>query len=248
MSDLFRLDGQLAIVTGASRGLGASMAIGLAEAGADIALVARGDLQETQTSIERLGRRAIVINADLEDRSAPETILKAAPDASILVNNAGIIRRAPLLDYSDDDWDSVIEVNLRSAFALSRAFARALVDRKRDGKIINIASMLSFQGGVYVAAYTAAKSGLLGLTRAMANELAPLGINVNAIAPGYMATANTQALRDDPVRSRDILARIPAGRWGTPDDLRGAVVFLASPAAAYVHGAVLAVDGGWLCR
>ena len=248
MSNPFRLDGQLAIVTGASRGLGAAMAIGLAEAGADVALVARGDLQETQASIEHLGRRAIIINADLADRSAPEEILAAVPDAGILVNNAGIIRRAPLLDYSDDDWDAVIEVNLRSAFALSRRFAKELADRQCTGRIINIASMLSFQGGVYVAAYTSAKSGLLGLTRALANELAPLGINVNAIAPGYMATANTQALRDDPVRSRDILARIPAGRWGTPDDLKGAVVFLASPAAAYVHGAVLAVDGGWLCR
>jgi 2-dehydro-3-deoxy-D-gluconate 5-dehydrogenase len=244
----FRLDGQLAIVTGASRGLGAAMAIGLAEAGADVALVARGDLQETKASIERLGRRAITINADLEDRSAPEAILEAAPDAGILVNNAGIIRRASVIDYSDEDWDAVIEVNLRSAFALSRTFARALVDQKREGKIINIASMLSFQGGIRVAAYTAAKSGLLGLTRAMANELAPLGINVNAIAPGYMATDNTQALRDDPTRSRDILARIPAARWGTPDDLKGAVVFLASPAAAYVHGTTLAVDGGWLSR
>jgi len=248
MSDLFRLDGQLAIVTGASRGLGASMAIGLAEAGADIALVARGDLQETQASIERLGRRAIVINADLADRSASEAILKAAPDAGILVNNAGIIRRAPLLEYSDDDWDAVIDVNLRSAFALSRRFAKELVDRDRGGRIINIASMLSFQGGVYVAAYTAAKSGLLGLTRAMANELAPLGINVNAIAPGYMATANTQALRDDPIRSRDILARIPAGRWGTPDDLAGAFVYLCSPASAYVTGQTVTVDGGWMGR
>jgi len=246
--DSFRLDGQLAIVTGASRGLGAAMAIGLAEAGADVALVARGDLQETQTSIEHLGRRAIIVNADLADRSAPEAILKAAPAASILVNNAGIIRRASVIDYSDEDWDAVIEVNLRSAFALSRRFAKELRDRKRAGRIINIASMLSFQGGIRVAAYTAAKSGLLGLTRAMANELAPLGINVNAIAPGYMATDNTQALRDDPGRGRDILARIPAGRWGTPDDLKGAVVFLASPAAAYVHGAILAVDGGWLCR
>jgi 2-deoxy-D-gluconate 3-dehydrogenase len=248
MNNLFRLDGQLAIVTGASRGLGAAMAIGLAEAGADVALVARGDLQETKAGIESLGRRAMTIHADLEDRSAPEAILKAAQTADILVNNAGIIRRASVIDYSDEDWDAVIEVNLRSAFALSRAFARALVDQKRGGKIINIASMLSFQGGIRVAAYTAAKSGLLGLTRAMANELAPLGINVNAIAPGYIATANTQALRDDPTRSRDILARIPAGRWGAPDDLKGAVVFLASPAAAYVHGAVLAVDGGWLCR
>lgn len=248
----FRLDGQVAIVTGASRGLGAAMAIALAEAGADVALTARGDMGETQANIERFGRRAIAINADLSDRAAPEAIVDAAQTAfgrsDVLVNNAGIIRRASLLDYSDDDWDAVIEVNLRAAFALSRAFARALVERKSGGKIINIASMLSFQGGIRVAAYTASKSGLLGLTRALANELAPLGINVNAIAPGYMATDNTQALRDDPTRSREILARIPAGRWGTPDDLKGAVVFLASPAAAYVHGATLAVDGGWLSR
>jgi 2-deoxy-D-gluconate 3-dehydrogenase len=177
-----------------------------------------------------------------------KSLLARAGDADILVNNAGIIRRANLIDYSDDDWDAVIEVNLRSVFALSRDFARRLVEGKRGGKIINIASMLSFQGGIRVAAYTAAKSGILGLTRALANELAPHGINVNAIAPGYMATDNTQALRDDPVRSRDILARIPAGRWGTPEDLKGAVVYLASPAAAYVHGTVLAVDGGWLAR
>jgi len=246
--DSFRLDGHVAIVTGASRGLGAAMALALAEAGADVALVARGDLEETQANIERLGRRAIAINADLEDRSAPEAILKAAPTADILVNNAGIIRRASVIDYSDEDWDAVIEVNLRSAFALSRAFAHALVDQKRGGKIINIASMLSFQGGIRVAAYTAAKSGLLGLTRAMANELAPLGINVNAIAPGYMATDNTAALRNDPVRNRAILDRIPAARWGDPADLAGAAVFLCSPASDYVHGHVLVVDGGWLSR
>ncbi len=250
--DSFRLDGLAAIVTGASRGLGRAMSVALAEAGADVALVARGDPGYTHAAIERLGRRAIAIKADLADRSSPQAILdqvqSAFGRADILVNNAGIIRRASLLDYTDEDWDAVIEVNLRSAFTLSRAFARALVERKRGGRIINIASMLSFQGGVRVAAYTAAKSGLQGLTRAMANELAPLGINVNAIAPGYMATDNTQALRDDPNRSRDIIARIPAGRWGTPDDLKGAVVFLASPAAAYVHGTTLAVDGGWLSR
>ena len=250
--DLFRLDGQVAIVTGASRGLGAAMAIALAEAGADVALVARGDLRETKHGVENSGRRAISINADLADRAAPGAILDATQAsygrADILVNNAGIIRRAAVLEYSDEDWDAVVEVNLRAAFTLSRAFARALVDRGSGGRIINVASMLSFQGGVRVAAYTAAKSGLLGLTHAMANELAPLGINVNAIAPGYMATANTQALRDDPARSRDILARIPAGRWGTPDDLKGAVVFLASPAAAYLHGTTLAIDGGWLSR
>jgi 2-deoxy-D-gluconate 3-dehydrogenase len=250
--DSFRLGGQVAIVTGASRGLGAAMAIALAEAGADVALVARGDFKEAKARIEGLGRRAVAINADLAHRAAPEAILNAAQAAfgraDILVNNAGIIRRASILDYSDDDWDAVIEVNLRAVFALSREFARALVDRKSGGRIINIASLLSYQGGIRVAAYTAAKSGLLGVTRAMANELAPLGINVNAIAPGYMATDNTQALRDDPTRSREILARIPAGRWGAPDDLSGAVVFLASPSAAYVHGTTLAVDGGWLAR
>ena len=246
--DLFRLDGQLAIVTGASRGLGAAMALALAEAGADVALVARGDVSEVAARIESSGRRAIAISADLEDRSAPEMIMDRVGHADILVNNAGMVRRASILEYTDADWDAVIEVNLRSVFALSRAFARRLVERKSGGRIINIASMLSFQGGIRVAAYTAAKSGLLGLTRALANELAPLGINVNAIAPGYMVTDNTQALREDPTRSREILVRIPAGRWGTPDDLKGAIVFLASPASAYVHGATLAVDGAWLSR
>ena len=225
--DLFRLDGQVAIVTGASRGLGAAMADALEEAGAKVI---------------RLSSR----EADLSDREAVTKLLDE--DADILVNNAGIIRRASVLEYTDADWDAVIEVNLRSVFALSRAFARRLVERKSGGRIINVASLLSFQGGIRVAAYTAAKSGVLGLTHAMANELAPLGINVNAIVPGYMATDNTQALRDDPTRSREILARIPAGRWGTPDDLKGAVVFLASRASAYVHGAALAVDGGWLSR
>jgi len=225
--DLFRLDGQVAIVTGASRGLGAAMADALEEAGAKVI---------------RLSSR----EADLSDREAVTKLLDE--DADILVNNAGIIRRASVLEYTDADWDAVIEVNLRSVFALSRAFARRLVERKSGGRIINVASLLSFQGGIRVAAYTAAKSGVLGLTHAMANELAPLGINVNAIVPGYMATDNTQALRDDPTRSREILARIPAGRWGTPDDLKGAVVFLASRASAYVHGTALAVDGGWLSR
>src|SRR5213078_163696 len=205
MIDQFRLDGKVAIVTGASRGLGAAMALGLAEAGADVALVARGDVGEVQGRIERLGRRAIPVRADLEDREAARTIISAVGDADILVNNAGIIRRANFVDYSGSDWDSVIEVNLRSVFALSQEFARGLIERVQPGRIINIASMLSFQGGIRVAAYTAAKSALLGLTRAMANELAPLGINVNAIAPGYMTTDNTAALRDDPKRSAEIL-------------------------------------------
>ncbi|HJQ36301.1 MAG TPA: SDR family oxidoreductase [Thermoanaerobaculia bacterium] len=225
--DQFRLDGHTAIVTGASRGLGAAMAGALEEAGARVIRTSSAD-------------------ADLSNREAVSKLVEN--DADILVNNAGIIRRADLVDYSDDDWDAVIEVNLRSVFALSRDFARRLIAEKRGGKIINIASMLSFQGGIRVVAYTAAKSGILGLTRALANELAPHGINVNAIAPGYMATDNTQALRDDPVRSRDILARIPAARWGTPADLQGAVVFLASPASDYMHGSVLAVDGGWMAR
>lgn len=246
--DLFRLDGRTAIVTGASRGLGAAMAIALAEAGADVALAARGDLSSTADAVEAAGRRAIRVECDLEDRSTPSKIMDAAPEASILVNNAGIIRRANLLDYSDADWDAVLEVNLRSVFALSQAFASRVADRKGTGRIINVASMLSFQGGIRVVAYTAAKSGILGLTRAMANELAPMGINVNAIAPGYMATDNTRALREDEQRNRDILARIPAGRWGEPADLAGAVVFLASDASAYVHATTLTVDGGWLSR
>jgi 2-deoxy-D-gluconate 3-dehydrogenase len=245
---LFRLDGQTAIVTGASRGLGAAMAIALAEAGADLVLVARGDLSKTSRAVRDVGRRSVEITADMANRDAPERIISAASPADILVNNAGIIRRANMLDYNEDDWDAVMDVNLRAVFMLSQAFARQLVARGSGGRIINVVSMLSFQGGVRVPAYTAAKSGLLGLTRALANELAPVGINVNAIAPGYMATDNTQALRDDPARSKDILARIPAGRWGTPEDLKGAVVYLASPAAAYVHGTVLAVDGGWLAR
>jgi 2-deoxy-D-gluconate 3-dehydrogenase len=246
--DQFRLDSQLAIVTGASKGLGASMAIALAEAGADVALVARGDLDATAAAVERSGRRAIRVQADLADRTAASSIIERVPNATILVNNAGIIRRANLLDYTDEEWDAVIEVNLRSVFTLSRAFAQSVIARNVPGRIINIASMLSFQGGIRVVAYTSAKSGILGLTRAMANELAPMNISVNAIAPGYMATDNTQALRDDPTRNRDILARIPAGRWGTPDDLAGAVVFLASPAAAYVHATTLTVDGGWMSR
>jgi 2-dehydro-3-deoxy-D-gluconate 5-dehydrogenase len=246
--DLFRLDGQTAIVTGASRGLGAAMAIALAEAGADIVLAARGSLDETAAAVEAAGRKATLVECDLGDRSCAARIIEAAGDATILVNNAGIIRRENFLDYSDEDWDTVIEVNLRSVFALSRAFAKNVVERKASGRIINIASMLSYQGGIRVVAYTAAKSGILGLTRAMSNELAPLGINVNAIAPGYMATDNTAALRKDEQRNRDILARIPAGRWGTPPDLAGAVVFLASRASEYVHATTLPVDGGWLSR
>ena len=247
-SSSFRLDGKRAVVTGASRGIGAAMAVALAEAGADIVLVARGDLGPTREAIEELGRGVTIVHADLADRNAPAEIMQAAGDADILVNNAGIIRRANALEYSDEDCDAVLDVNLRSVFVLSREFAKALVARQSPGRIINVASMLSFQGGIRVPAYTASKSGLLGLTHALANELAPLGINVNAIAPGYIATDNTEALRNDAARSRDILARIPAARWGTPDDLKGVTIFLASDASAYVHGAVIPVDGGWLSR
>ena len=250
--ETFRLNGRVAIVTGASRGLGADFAVALAEAGADVALVARGDLAPTAAAITALGRRALPVAVDIGAPDAAGRILATVsaqlgpPD--ILVNNAGIIRRAAFLEASEADWDEVLNVNLRAVFRLSQGFAAALAARRAPGKIINTASLLSFQGGLRVASYAAAKSGLAGLTRAMANELAPLGINVNAIAPGYMATDNTAALRADPVRQRAILERIPAGRWGAPADVKGAVVFLASAASDYVHGITLPVDGGWLAR
>lgn len=248
----FRLDGRVAVVTGASRGLGAALAIGLAEAGADVAVVARGDLAPTSAAVRALGRRCLELTHDVGDPAVAEAIVAETVaglgGADILVNNAGIIRRAPFVEFSDDDWRDVLAVNLDAPFRLSRAFARRLVEQKRPGKIIHIASMLSYQGGIRVASYTAAKSALNGLTKLMANELAPHGINVNAIAPGYMATDNTAALQADPVRNRSILDRIPAGRWGTPDDLKGAAVFLASDASSYLHGFTVAVDGGWLAR
>ena len=250
--DSFRLDGKVAIVTGASRGLGAAMAQALAEAGADLVLVARGDMAALQKSIAATGRRSITVAADVSAPAAAAEIvaaaLKAFGRADILVNNAGIIRRANLLEFSETDWNDVLNVNLTAAFRLSQRFAAELVARKSPGKIVNIASMLSFQGGLRVASYTAAKSALNGLTKAMANELAPLGINVNALAPGYMATDNTEQLRADPLRNKSILERIPAARWGTPADLQGAVIFLSSPASDYMHGHTLAVDGGWLAR
>jgi len=250
--ETFRLDGRVAVVTGASRGLGADLAVALAEAGADVALVARGDTSAVARAVGGLGRRSCTVSIDVGAEAAAERILQAVtarlgpPD--ILVNNAGIIRRAAFLEFSEADWDDVMNVNLRAAFRLSQRFALALVARSTPGKIVNTASLLSFQGGLRVASYAAAKSGLAGLTRAMANELAPLGINVNAIVPGYMATDNTVALRADPVRQRAILERIPAGRWGAPANVKGAVVFLASAASDYVHGITLPVDGGWLAR
>jgi 2-deoxy-D-gluconate 3-dehydrogenase len=250
--DTFKLDGRVAIVTGASRGLGAAIAMALAEAGAEVALAARGDMAGVVKEIRAQGGEAEAFPTDLADRAAPKKLLEAVDKrfggADILVNNAGIIRRANFLEHSDEDWDAVMDVNIRAAFILSREFAKRLAARKAPGKIINIASMLSYQGGIRVPGYTASKSAIAGLTKAMANELAPLGINANAIAPGYMATDNTSALRADPVRNKSILERIPAGRWGESTDLQGAVIFLASSAADYVQGITLPVDGGWLAR
>jgi len=252
MAASFRLDGRRAIVTGASRGLGAAMARALAEAGADVAGVATGNLDATGAAVRASGRRFVAIREDLTDAEAPARVVARAVESlgglDILVNNAGIIRRRDALEFTEDDWDAVIDVNLKAAFFLAQAAARRYVEQGLGGKIVNIASMLSWQGGIRVASYTASKSGIVGLTRLLANEWAARGINVNAIAPGYMATDNTAPLRADPARSAEILARIPAGRWGEPTDLDGAVVFLASSASDYVHGTTLAVDGGWLAR
>jgi 2-deoxy-D-gluconate 3-dehydrogenase len=251
--DLFKLDGKVALVTGAGRGLGQAMAIALAEAGADVAGLGSGSLDETATRIQALGRRFLPLKVDLLQTHAEgmtevvEQVVVGLGGLDILVNNAGTIRRAPVLEFSEKDWDDVMQVNLKAAFLLSQAAARLMVKRGK-GKIINIASMLSFQGGIRVASYTAAKSGMAGITRLMANELASKGLNINAIAPGYMATDNTAALRVDPERAPAILDRIPAGRWGEPADLMGAVVFLASAASDYMNGAIVPVDGGWLTR
>jgi 2-deoxy-D-gluconate 3-dehydrogenase len=251
--DAFRLDGKVALVTGAGRGLGQAMAVGLAEGGADIAGLDILPLDETQAQVEALGRRFLALRCNLLDSSVAEldeTVQQVAGGMGrldILVNNAGIIRRAPVLEFSEDYWDDVIQINLKALFFLSQSAGRLMV-AQRGGKIINVASMLSFQGGILVPSYTAAKSGVAGLTRALANELAAKGVNVNAIAPGYMATDNTAPLRADPVRSEAILARIPVGRWGQPEDLKGVVVFLASAAADYLFGAIIPVDGGWLTR
>ena len=250
--DHFRLDGKTALVTGASRGLGAAMARALAEAGADVILVARGDLATTTRLVEETGRKAYAFRADQASRASLDRLMAALgttlPLPDILVNNGGTIRRANFTDFGLTDWDEVIETNLTSIFRLSQRLAATWVTGKLPGKIIHIASMLSFQGGIRVASYTASKSALAGLTKLMANELAAHGINVNAIAPGYMATDNTAQLRADPVRNKTILDRIPAARWGEPSDLAGAVVYLASPASDYLHGHILAVDGGWLAR
>jgi 2-deoxy-D-gluconate 3-dehydrogenase len=249
----FSLDGKTALVTGANTGLGQAIAVGLAGAGADIVAVGRTDPAETASAVQATGRRCHWIAADLGAKPDHAAIVAETGRAfggrcDILVNNAGMIRRADALEFSEADWDAVMDVNIKAAFFLAQAAAKSMLADGRGGKIINIASMLSFQGGIRVASYTASKSGIAGLTRLMANEWAARGINVNAIAPGYFATNNTQALRADESRNRDILARIPAGRWGAPADLAGAAIFLASTASDYVHGTILPVDGGWLAR
>jgi 2-deoxy-D-gluconate 3-dehydrogenase len=252
MSDLFSLKGRVALVTGANTGLGQAMAVGLAEAGADIVAVGRSEPTETGALVVKAGRRFLAISADLGSTAPIADVVaeawRLAGGVDILVNNAGIIRRADSLEFTEADWDAVMDTNLKSAFFLCQAVARRWVEAGRGGKIINIASMLSFQGGIRVPSYTASKSGLAGLTKLLACEWAAKGINVNAIAPGYFATNNTAALQADETRNRDILARIPAGRWGQPSDLAGAAVFLASAASDYMHGAVVPVDGGWLAR
>lgn len=251
--DAFKLEGKIAIVTGAARGLGQAIAVGLAEAGADIVGVGlRTPMDDTASRVVRLGRRFVPVRADLSATHDIDRILSTAQDSlggfDILVNNAGITRRHPAHEFPIKDWDMVMNVNLRTVFFLTKAFARALIDQRRPGKVINICSMLSFSGGIHVAAYTASKSALAGITRLLANEWAQYRINVNGIAPGYMSTDMTMALRADAERNREILRRIPMGRWGMPEDLCGAVVFLASEASNYITGTILRVDGGWLTR
>ncbi len=251
--DLFRLDGRVALVTGAARGLGQAMALGLAEAGADIVGLDRCESDETGAAVTKLGRRYHQVCCDLRGASVADlnaVVAQAVAELGrldILVNNAGIIRRAPALEFSEADWDDVLQINLKAVFFLSQAAGRVMVGQG-SGKIINVASMLSFQGGILVPSYTAAKSAVAGITRGLANEWARHGINVNAIAPGYMATDNTAPIRADATRAETILARIPAGRWGEPDDLKGTVVFLASRASNYMHGTIVYVDGGWMAR
>jgi len=248
---MFDLSGKTAIVTGANTGIGQGIAIALAGAGADVALVGRSSADETAEKVRALGRKAALIRADLSTiepvQEVADRTLAELGGLDILVNNAGIIRRADAVEFTEEDWDAVIDTNLKSVFFLCQAAGRHMIGQGR-GKIINIASMLSFQGGIRVPSYTASKSGVAGLTKLLANEWAGKGVNVNAIAPGYIATNNTVALQADESRNRQILERIPSGRWGDPSDLGGAAVFLASSASDYVQGHVLAVDGGWLAR
>lgn len=252
MTVSFDLTDKTAIVTGANTGLGQGIATALAGAGATVVLVGRSLMTETEDAIAAIGGKSHSVKADLSTIAPVDAImeetLRHCGGADILVNNAGIIKRADSLDFTEADWDAVMDVNLKTVFFLSQAFARHLVAENKPGKIINIASLLSFQGGIRIPSYTASKSGLAGLTRLLACEWAGKGINVNAIAPGYFDTNNTEALRNDPDRNAAILARIPAGHWGKPEEIGGAAVFLASAASNYVHGTVLPVDGGWLAR
>jgi 2-dehydro-3-deoxy-D-gluconate 5-dehydrogenase len=251
MTNPFSLEGKVALVTGANTGLGQGIALALAQAGADIAAAGIQPPSETQAKVEALGRRFVAIEANLISIEPVDRIVRETLDGlgrlDVLVNNAGLIRRADAVDFSEQDWDDVMNVNIKSAFFLSQAVGRHFI-ANGGGKIINIASMLSFQGGIRVPSYTASKSGIAGITRLLANEWAGKRININAIAPGYMATDNTAQLRADQARNQAILERIPAGRWGEPSDLGGAAVFLASRASDYVNGAVIPVDGGWLAR
>ncbi|TDO95902.1 2-dehydro-3-deoxy-D-gluconate 5-dehydrogenase KduD [Marinomonas balearica] len=252
MLNMFSLEGKVAIVTGCNTGLGQGMALALAKAGAKVVGVNRTNPVETAELIKEAGGEFLNVMADVSSSETPSRVLDETiitfGRVDVLVNNAGIIRRNDAIDFTEKDWDDVMDVNLKSVFFLSQAFAKQVIKQGSSGSIVNIASMLSYQGGIRVPSYTASKSGILGLTRLLANEWAKDGINVNAIAPGYMATNNTEALRNDESRSAEILGRIPAGRWGEPDDVAGPVVFLSSDASRYVNGYTLAVDGGWLAR
>ncbi|CAN5419790.1 2-dehydro-3-deoxy-D-gluconate 5-dehydrogenase KduD [soil metagenome] len=252
MASPFDLTGKIALVTGGNVGIGQGIALALADAGADIASVARRPSDDTVGRVLAKGRKAISIQADLTSMEPIGRIIEEAENGlgpiDILINNAGIIRRNDAVDFTEQDWDDVMNVNLKTVFFLSQAVVKTMIAGSRGGKIVNTASMLSYQGGIRVPSYTASKSGVAGLTKLMANEWAKHGINANAIAPGYFATDNTTALQEDPVRSKEILGRIPAGRWGQPNDIGGAAVFLASSASDYVQGITLPVDGGWLAR
>ena len=248
MSAAFSLIGQRALVTGANTGIGQAVALGLAAEGAEVVCAGRSSCDDTVAQIIAAGGRAEAMTLDLSDPAAAAARLPEAGDLDILVNNAGIIRRADSIDYTEADWDDVMDVNLKAVFLMCREFGKAAIARGAPGRVVNIASLLSFQGGIRVPAYTASKHGVAGLTKILANEWAAQGITVNAVAPGYIATNNTEALLNDPDRNQAILDRIPAGRWGDPDDIAGAVAFLCMPAAKYVTGAVLNVDGGWLAR
>lgn len=249
----FNLEGKIALVTGASTGIGAAIAVGLAEAGAHVACHGNSHSpDDTCLHVRNLGRKTLALQGDLQDRSVPanlvEKTVKELGPVDILVNNAGLIRRAPAAEYSDEDWLTVIEVNLNSVFRLSQEVGKRMIASAHGGKIINIASLLTFQGGITVPAYAASKGGVGQLTKALANEWAKYGIQVNAVAPGYIETDNTKALRENPTRFAEISSRIPAARWGTPQDLVGAAVFLSSPASNYINGHILVVDGGWMAR